>query len=207
MSAKILSLKLWHPAKYEVRDNDELLGTIKYEVKRLRQDEAVEFNAATVRAFAELDRAQEHVQALGPDPTRQQKGEAFVFASEAQKRFFQELTPELTKTIFTKWIRNVSGVEVEGKAITTGEELYEVADESFVLAAIVEIRSASSLRAIEGKGFGRRSTSASATDAGGSDVPSTGSADGAEPSTATPTPSAPASSGDPAPVPMVASPG
>ena len=198
MAAKILSLKTWTPCTYEVRNGDEVEGVIGYEVKRLRQDEAVEFAAATVRAFGVLDRARE---ALGPegtlpdDATDAQKSHAMLLMSEATRDFFRELTPELITNAFEHMIRNVSGVELDGEPITTGARLREVADDRFVVAAIVNIRAASNLTAAEGKASGSPSTSGSTPLPNGSDsaAPSTVKEGGPTSSTATPTPSAPES--------------
>ena len=160
--SKMLSVKRWSPASYQVDDEDPEAGVITMELKRLRYDEANKLLVANMQAFGALTSAvvsRETV--LGEEATMAEKMAIISSQADAAKRFYEALPPELMEWIFGSCIRNVGGLQDEDGPITTGESLRDFADQRMVLWIMTSLQANASLSRKEGKASSSPSTSGS----------------------------------------------
>lgn len=94
---------------------------------------------------------------------------------ELHARTTELLPAELVERAFRDHVRNVQGVVLDGEAITTGDALFDVADEWIVGKVMGELRRLAEIGLGEGKASASRSTSSPAvpTRDGGSGATST----------------------------------
>ncbi len=167
----MLKAKRWLPVTYQVGDSGE---AITMEIRRLRYPESSPFNLSLAKAWA----------AFGNTTKESSRADQAL----AQQRFYESLPLDKVEEAFRDWVRNVGGIEDDDGEITTGERLYEVADENLVLFVLSAIRANSTLSAEEGKASASPSTSepelARETDGGVSPAGPAGNGDGTSPETA-----------------------
>lgn len=167
----MLKAKRWLPVTYPVGDEGE---AITMEIRRLKYPEASPFNLSMVKAWS----------AMGEVSRDAPKSEQTL----AVQRFYESLPLDRIETAFRDWVRNVGGIEDDDGPITTGEGLFQVADEGLVLFVCTTLRELSTLGAEEGKGSASPSTSAPElgreTDGGESPAGPARSGDGTSPETA-----------------------
>lgn len=70
---------------------------------------------------------------------------------EAMQEYMQSLDPAWLAQVFTDYVRNVSGLEIDDVAITTGEALAAVADQGLTLFVLEAIRGFAGLTSAEKK--------------------------------------------------------
>jgi len=138
----MLKAKRWLPVTYRVGDTGE---AITMEIRRLKYPESSPFNLALAKAWA----------AFGDTSKESTRAEQAL----AQQRFYESLPLDRVEEAFRSWVRNVGGIEGDDGPITTGEQLYEIADENLVLFVLSSIRAHSTLSAEEGKASASPSTS------------------------------------------------
>ena len=179
----MLKLKRWTRVEYGIGKDQ-----ISFEVKRPTFSEVQSFNSVFVRAWQEMQRVPpEEAAAIGvakaelaaitdevnadpamPDAERSRKlsgpmGKLAELSMLAQARFFSALPEEFVARVFRDDVRNVQGLEDEdGKAIVTGEALYDLTDHDLTFFVLTHVRALASMNATEGKASGSPSTSATA---------------------------------------------
>jgi hypothetical protein len=108
--------------------------------------------------------------------------------AEAKAAFFETLDEDVLRNLFRRAVRSIT-MTVDGTAITSTDEMLEVADPDLLFFVIRTIEARCSLSAEEGKGSASPSTSSPATTGGNgaSPAPSTESEAGPTSTTATET--------------------
>ncbi len=161
---------------------------ITMELRRLKRAEAKEFQ----RKFAPMQKALMKAGALAESGNVAEQFEGMEAVAAA-------IPEEDVAQAFEKNVRKVGGLAVEGVPITTGPELFEVADDAIVMFVVSQLYGLIRLSEVEGKGSASSSTSSGAgLNAGTSSAATcTASEAGTTPSTAT-APGASVPSGAPA---------
>jgi hypothetical protein len=192
---RVFGTKEWEPFEYEIPGGEGL--KITAEIRRPKRHEARAIAKAGI-ALAKKLRALT-VMPLAPSaedeaklPPEQRMSEeqklAGTFArAEAHAAILEDVaTEDQIEAWFKGHLRNVHGLEVDGKAVETGEALYNVADNNLASEMLMRLASLATLSAKEGKASASRSTSqpASTTPAGESAAKPIESEAGPSPSTA-----------------------
>jgi hypothetical protein len=187
--------KRWEPASYVI---DAATGeAITFEVKRLRYEESEPLRIHLVKALGGIARlielSREPEDKSQPAKTGAQLQEKASSQSAALADVFSAMPPEIVRAAFRDYVRKVAGIEIEEDdgsttQVTTGEQLYDFADDGLAHFVIRRLNRYANLGAAEGKGSGSPLTPPSGareSAATFSPAPSIESAAGPSPSTAT----------------------
>lgn len=134
----MLNLKRWYPAVYE-----DGAFMIEMELKRLRFDEV----SPVLGVFGN---AQGALADVSDQSSVREKGMALF-------RFCEQLPTKRIEAIFSDCVRNVKvthkgeEVSLDGEPITTGAQLYEVADPACVVFLLTQLQDGAGLTVTEGK--------------------------------------------------------
>lgn len=178
----MLDLKRWKTVTYQLPDEG---GELVFDVKRPRAIEAHKFRLASMEMAASGIAAQDTLnresEGLLLGPPEEEKAKDSEAPADEAKPAKREPTPaemarlirvqadamrtlpvseEMAELAFREFVRNVRGLAVDGEAITTGAQLYEVADIPLVLFVIGKIAALAKLSDAEGKASASPSTPA-----------------------------------------------
>lgn len=178
----MLDLKRWQPVTYQLPGE---AGELRFEVKRPRAIEAHRFNLASMEMAANGIEVHDAMTAAGitfdeEKPPARAEGEPAAGEEPAEAKPKREPTPaemvkllrvqagsmrdlhipeDLAERAFRDFVRKVEGpLSIEGEPVTTGPQLYEVADLALVMFVVRQIAALSKLSETEGKASASPST-------------------------------------------------
>jgi hypothetical protein len=185
-----LNLKSWREKTYKKAFGKH---DITLELGLLKRRSARPLQKAFLKHFRPVTEAPKDM----PD---EERGKLVLAAMEAMT---EELGEERLRQYFHEHVRHIRGLTVDGQPLASGEEFFDIADDTLIYSILMDLNNTGGLTEEEGKTSASRSTSPSEeTESGPSPAPSTEREAGPTPSTATPIPTETRSSSEPEPVQM-----
>lgn len=172
----ITDLRRWERVTYHAKsaaEDGEVPVQISMELRRLKRHEAKVLHKALVGVFKTMEAAG------AEELTPTQKMELLT-------DLYEKVGDEQLRQWFETWVRDVRDLSVDGKAVTTGVDLFtEVADDNLISFVLLQVSALARLTPSEKKGSGSPSISSPELGSGSSDSPATSTGPAGTPESST----------------------